>query len=591
MEGKVELKFDVTLKTFDRSVALVPRSLAGSPPASFQVRYPYAPAVKVAIVDVATVFEPACVDAIEKEGGEHVRRRRFSRARRGNFRCDDQGRVYLNRDPVGRWTSQHPSILLTARMEMIAGKLPNDARVRWSISVPDDSTIEHPQVRVEALDEFRRAATRANPTWRGNLGQVAAPVWEQVHDFTLGAASTTSAETAVLGLTSAVRLFCPDRAGDRFVVEATVVSKSPIDSLEAMTGMLTMWHRIDVQHRGLKAPTKEAFELRSTFGEVNEGLAPARVQLDFHSYPGAFPTVTYAEQAAQDSGTPRPEAWSEDEDFAYSEQGADLLRAGQLFAADSEMFPNKGPGWFTLGAALKPNPGVGKRLQPDKAQTAKLRLDGGTVYMSTPEQPVPQPDTVRRVQLLWNGQFVDFPAAYNKLQDRFALEELQYVQRFEPGDGSIATPDGEAVRADAMIARGSVWARFTSDLTYDGISPPVNGYNAGQVVVFTWHDAYQEGGKPRADFAQVMSQSILHELAHSLGTPHKCGHWAYRHSSGSCATNYPGQPVRRQWPPGSTPRFVPGSVDRMGASLCGLHILCIRCMNLSDNPILKARGW
>ena len=217
--------------------------------------------------------------------------------------------------------------------------------------------------------------------------------------------------------------------------------------------------------------------------------------------------------------------------------------------------------------------------------------------------------TVRAVMLAWGGQWLKFSVSglrkLNVIDHDGArprpghvvfLARHDLTQLFDAADGSIrrVTRLESQFRPSDYSLRGVVAAKLLSVMPYAaGISPTLpndTDHFAGRLILFTGHHVYVDRTVdppvPRAAFSSQVSIAIAHEFGHSLGTPHKCGHWAFRHDgSDSCAMNYPSHPVRRN------DAFVPGSVGRDGSSFCGLHISQLRKVLLQDNPVFRGQGW
>ncbi|MFO0550733.1 MAG: hypothetical protein U0271_20230 [Polyangiaceae bacterium] len=595
--GSAALEVQLTTKV--AGLACGPLAPRDSAPSRVCLDVPKNRAVaRVDIEEILGVHEPAKASSPELWS--------YSRPRLSGYGRDELGRVYLNRKESGEWRPREQAIQLTAKVALLEGAQSalEGATIEWTVRVPDDRVTENASVRVEALKAFRNPRSDAPPKhppkgkpWPGNHGAtVPALPWENVEGFAMSDVTDMSAKTALVGDLSRVRLHCPNHAGDRLIVQATVRSASgELISIEDVTGTLTMWQRLDVQYRPLERPTPEdpederplqAYSLVSTFDVVNEGLAPACVQFDFHleaSRP--IPPRAYAEGSA----TNPPKGWDRDTELAYGIEAYERPFDGLV--SDGEMFDRKNePGWFLLAAAFAPWPYKARKpLLPGVMEwtgTARVVMAAGEGAIILPdellalEKEKSQKLNVGLVEVVFGepqNEKLRF-VVDARHRDALILGRHELVEDFDVGDGDIARITRKNEKTYklydyfALAERVQVTLRALRGHETIGASPLRNGRFAGQLIIFTWYVNPPENDP--ALFARIM----IHELSHALGVPHLCGHWAYRHGDGSCQMNYWTHAVRRNG------AFIKGSVKRNIGQLCGLHISQLRRASLPDNP-------
>jgi hypothetical protein len=94
---------------------------------------------------------------------------------------------------------------------------------------------------------------------------------------------------------------------------------------------------------------------------------------------------------------------------------------------------------------------------------------------------------------------------------------------------------------------------------------------------------------PSPGFVDDVISTVVHELTHAFGMPHKCGYWDWRTPRRhSCCMNYD-----VTWLVGPPPDFklLENTVGQTGNELCGRHLMEVRRVHLERNKALKALGW
>ncbi|MFO0611726.1 MAG: hypothetical protein U0414_03995 [Polyangiaceae bacterium] len=208
------------------------------------------------------------------------------------------GRIYLNRprDDPKKWKKDHQSILVSVKVDLVEGlKLGSDAKVAWTIEVPNDVTNDAQYVSRAsgALIDPGDYDSECNPIGahdEGNFGTVDHPKhFEAVPGYALSDVAGDlekgfpgrTAKTAVVKGVSKVVIHCPNVAGDRIRVRATVEAKAleqdkdHTEVFEDWTGVLHMWNRFDVEY--IKAPSAAPLDISA----IPRRFGMLRAQLDF----------------------------------------------------------------------------------------------------------------------------------------------------------------------------------------------------------------------------------------------------------------------------------------------------------------------
>lgn len=585
------------------------------------------------VVDITAMnglHEPATVEEMPPAApnGPYLHLK-ASAPRTANFRAEG-GRVHVNRAQDGTWSSFAQHLDLTATVRTVRGALPAGARIKWTLSVPHDEIVEHPQVRREALALMRSPysdgfvsnaeAGLQGPVWPGNKGKTRpSEVWEELDGHTRSDVQATSVETLVRGQSSRVRLHCPHRNGDRFIVRATLVPASGVEVIDDVTGMISMWHRLCVEYR----PLTRSMPLREGIAISNRGWEPACVQLDFLFYPEHDPKDDYASRGRISAMTlePVPTPFDTSVNLAYSK---DSLSDAEMFLLDDEdLLPNVGmPGFFSLVGALMPHPVPQlPPLLPGQVEAmsfegmADVHVANGNSYVvlrpGTPSVDPQTGDPIKKVRVQWHAErgtwtWLTFQVVSARPEPRFGGRFALLVADHD----FFPIYDGANGHMDHLMA-GREWRNFQDYFGSHAASrhgapvrvrlisvpaytsgesvliPTDSDHIAGRLVIFTWHTAYRRtDGTAVPGWTADIAMTVLHEFTHSIAAPHKCGNWAYRHDSGgSCAMNYAFHPVHRDG------HFVPGSIKVIATALCGAHLSQVRKTLFQDNEVYQRFHW
>lgn len=505
---------------------------------------------------------------------------------------DGKGRIYLNRDLAGAWKKDYQAIQLTVKVTAIGFlAFPPGAKVKWSVIDPDDPGNDDPNVHrqwIEYMDpnDFS-GGNPAGAKGGDNIGAAdKSPVWEAIGPYSVSNASATSAETTVEKGLSSVIFHCPNTAGDNLILRAEVPGGIPplYLSFPAITGVMTLWNRIDVENLRMTS----AFALPLP-GNVPSFFEKAFAQLDF-----AAETVV-ADKA---------------------KMGKDATLTQDTLAFVESVFSHKKDGgWFCVLSAMEPYalPAVkGKVLFDGNVDLG----EGGTGSNKAEYVEIPgkfkAPDIPDFIEFNWGKEIVGFKVSSTETvgsgksaKTRCWLEPHDAQDRFTAGDGSLnhayatslyfyprAKLDGstwtkggygvpDRVRAVAKSPGAFYVAGISPSLVKGGVS-----YFAGRTVLFSHHRKYRDEktGLPNPTFNADAEAVIAHELIHAFGMPHKCGYWDYktprRHT---CCMNY-----RPNWMLTATRDLSPGTSGKVGNEMCGRHLTEVRKVHLEDN---KGLAW
>ena len=195
---------------------------------------------------------------------------------------DDLGRIFVNQiprvdasvswDDVKKKNQQY--IELSATIDVKEGTLPPDAQVVWTWEDPDDPSDTDMRDDAAAFidpndfENGKRVAKKGDDN-NGDCdfpteGASKEPAFEQIGPYALtpGEAGSKTCFTLISGGKSEVRFHCTDAGGDNFRIKATVkAAPGLMVTAGDQTGTMTMWKRIDVEHRRMKdaesIPAKE----------------------------------------------------------------------------------------------------------------------------------------------------------------------------------------------------------------------------------------------------------------------------------------------------------------------------------------------
>ncbi|WP_438038927.1 hypothetical protein [Sorangium sp. So ce128] len=159
-----------------------------------------------------------------------------------------------------------------------------------------------------------------------------------------------------------------------------------------------------------------------------------------------------------------------------------------------------------------------------------------------------------------------------------------YSPRFRKKGGAV-TPGGYGTAANVKAKLFNPGAFYTA-----GISPTVTAkgkeYFAGRTIMFTHHSAYRDAGTglPKPTSRGRIVGTIVHELVHAFGMPHKCGYFDFRAPRDkTCCMNY-----RPNWMLDDKRNLIRGTSAKTGGDVCGRHLKEVRRVHLEDN---KGLAW
>ncbi|WP_437900066.1 hypothetical protein [Sorangium sp. So ce124] len=537
--------------------------------------------ISVRIVDIKGLYLPGFPDSTAPPGTT-----RAAGYKPGYKSLDNRGRVYINRDLDGQWAKNTQLVEITVEVTSSEGELPEGARIRWSARDPDDPSNERPEVHPDwapTLDEndYDAAGNYVGPVEGDNEGtQDRAPGWEELEGYALSDVTQTSASTAIVGGRSKVRRHMTDIAGDNLIVSAALDAAGGAEAAGDETGIMTLWRRIDVEYIRMQSAPPLPVEL------VPAHFEPVFSQLDF----AEARVIPDLQRLALDAET--------------------LGDMASRFV--SEHFEHAGdPGWFCLIAALEPHPVPEVRGEVLFSGSVTI-LDGGEGERRSEYVEIPgtHPDA-SYITFRWENWQISFSVASAAILDdpprtRLWLAPHDIQSQFTAGDGSLAhayerrlfffprarrregawEPPGYGIPASAEAdVRGSGAAYVA------GMSPTIDvgpaRYFAGRTILFTHHRAWwdPEAAQPRRGYEQGTLHTIVHELTHAFGMPHKCGYFDYRTPRRTtCCMNY-----GSHWMVDADQQLIPGTDGRVGNDLCGRHVKETRRVRLENNRGLQWR--
>jgi hypothetical protein len=595
-------------------------------------------AIILELTDILGLYEPGYIPP----GLANPRRAEYHP---GYISHDDRGRIYINGDLNGNWTRDRQSIQLTVRVRVLNSSLTGEDKIRWIIIDPDDPGNDDPEVHQQwgsYIDERDYPGPNRPQGTHGGDNEGTAdrnPVWEQVENFNLAALSNTEATTDIVSLQgeslSKVILHCPNVKGDNLIVRAEFRTSRSIPHYPAQTGILTMWERIDVEYIRME----HSFDL--SVSSIPLYFERAYVQFDFAPQRVVQDRPFMA--ANRDRLGSRSSSYL-NSIFTHKNQGGwyCLVLAMEPYPIPPIEDHPLYSGFAHLHQNNRGEEAVdipGRHLD---VEFVKLRWSNHeVVFRIDSPHMVPGGAGGQRTRCWLEAHDIqhEFVAGDGSLAKAYEKCLLFYPRgcieggNFRPGGYQMPSP----VQVEAIGQRPP-----------SGISPAVvhrgKGYFAGRTIVFTHHVSYSEEDgvsytvqerdtlsgigrhfgipweriyhhprnrdfrrrhpdpnlihpgdqlwiptrRPRADFTEKVSISVVHELVHAFGMPHKCGYWNYRTPRGrdrglTCCMNY-----TFHWMIDNRDQLVPDTQGMRGPEMCGRHLKEIRRVHLEDNPAL---GW
>jgi len=395
----------------------------------------------VRLTEVRGLYKPGYHDPAD-EAAHH---RRQSGYLKGYKSQDDRGRIFINGiprvDPSVSWedvkAKDRQYIELRAEVDVFAGTLPAGAELLWEWSDPDDPS--DASMRKEAALEIDGNdfvhGHRKGKEGGDNLGLCdfpqpkasTEPAFEALPGFscTPGGPGTRRCTTSVVGQVSEVRFHCTDAGGDNFQIKVSLVPRAGLDVASTdQTGVMTMWKRIDLEHRRIPGAVSVSLE------RVPTAFAKGFVQLDIRR-----------EQLTQHPEWDRP--YLADERRAIEASCEELVR--------KEFKHHEKPGWFFFCSA--------REASSPQGEDSKCIYDGeATIHWHNTERGTEQVFLLdvrleEEAALLYareGDKTVLFFVNKNEHDEttgnsRLGIDPVTYHPDFEPGDGSEDAGESHAI--------------------------------------------------------------------------------------------------------------------------------------------------
>ena len=561
----------------------------------------------------------------------------------GYLSRDNLGRIFTNRTPDGKWARDTQYIEVKLKIGAFGGAaFPGGAKVHWFLMDEDDLTNDSPDFHrdwgpyIDANDYdaagrptgakqgdnalayspgnadedlLMGAGAKGNARWaNGPGGEAVSPNSRTDATSPLTVVSPTLA-------TSSVRIHCPNVLGTNFSLNVAMDGVPPSQVFSnAVTGIMTMWSRIDVEVVRMDG----AFSLAGALPGIPKSFLPMCVQMDCQT-----------ERVV--SGALHDLPWVSLDD-GHEEDGT------VRWLNDAAVFSNRGkPGWFFMGGArfgakpVPPGPARHRVYHDKKYKFGKMMLrtwrgiDQEFEYVEVPGvrknasaaffkwKDAAGKDreasfvVAKRIVKSGKTRFVlggnDVTPLFTGWDsdggmDHSQLTEIEFFPTQHRADTAVSLDAGGfGIPADsdpnpAMVTVTPPGVGFMTT----GISPTVkdaagNDYFAGRTVIFT--HAFGTGAPlaPPADFAKTVASTVIHEFMHGHGMPHKCGYWDWKTprlpGGKTCCMNYDNTWLIDPATVSATPTLVPGFDDRMGDDVCGRHLMEVRRVHLERNLGLK----
>lgn len=617
--GGLQVECVVTTKMFPSQLApKVPRGSAGVKSGAVLV-LPHT--LHVELTEVLGLYQPVTPSPASANRG--------AMAVPGYRSEDHRGRVFINMDLAGAFKKDAQLIQLTATVTAEGGPIPPGAKLLWKVFEPDNpantwirpSPAMTPNVHRQwgpLLDPGDYAGFKAvssiGPSGNDAEGTFDHdPVWEQVGPYGLDARNPSEAATTIVGGKSAVTLHCRNEGGERFIVTADIENPKPAQAFAARTGVMTMWKRVDLRYLRMDGAADLPVE------GVPAALEPACVQMDLAAVRATKKSPQYLAKGDPTFDKELGPYVDSEFDDADKRGWFCLIAAKEPYKIPISSTGAKPPPIYT-GAATIVNLPARREDVVDIAVTSAM--DAATIKALTTnvaavvftwDDPPGTPRSVYigvysmkrikapvdRVRLSINGNDVvpEFTAGDGSIEHAYTSRAIYYPQgRDEAGawtPGGYRMPTTVQVK---VISRAG--AAYVS-----GVSPGVHGkkgkavikgadgkpkeFFAGRTVIFTHHRRYWDHNATppalRPGMAVELLGTIIHELTHAFGNPHKCGYFDFRvPRTETCCMNY-----FNTWIIDPAHELIAGTDDRTGFELCGRHIWSIRKTHLEDNPGLN----
>ncbi len=563
-------------------VAFVPRVADGSPETT-HAKLVSRPTVAVTITAVHGLYRPLEVDHL---GGQATYV--------PGYKSDDQrGRIFLNRDLDGTWKKGHQAIELEATIEVLAGRLPPDAKLVWTLHPEDDPLDDALEMHQQWGPVLDPADYDADGTPTGASGSdirgvpSQTPPWQEVEPYSLHAASDAQATTTIVENKSRVLFLCPDEAGDVFSISATLPESRSLEVLADQTGLLTMWNRFDVEYVRMDT----AVSLKKCLRRVALAFEAANIQMRF-SEERVVPTkFDYGFWRHGPQAQVLPELKKR---FTRHEEPGWLF----LMALEDETSPND----HKAETAVSPPPLASLVLQAKLFESSTEGTSGGLAKLQFAAPPELQIDEARYVVVHHNDLRLYFLLGESEAPaDGFARYTLVHMELIEKWSADtrgavdpfsflslradrLGVPLNEPVRIEVFWP-SKEWDEVGEVAVSIGFSPLINRHWWGAALL-------KRGGPDEQNdhFIDSKARDIVHELVHGLGLHHGCGFHDWRTPRvATCACNYDAHAL---WPgvvAGETP--VIGPPDQLTVSgirrrehLCGVHIRELRRSKFHLHP-------
>lgn len=519
--------------------------------------------LKATIIEVKGLYKPGVDDRAVKPPGTT----KNSSYVTGYTSADDKGRIFTNRALDGTWKKDEQFIELTVQLEVAptACPLPVGTKVKWTVEDPDDPTNDagnvHPAAGrlIDPNDYSGSAKTGANANDNNPRGKATAtPKFEQADP----AYALTGDETVVDGaLRSKVRFHVSDVAGDNYRIVAKGLHPSVTVSASAKTGIMTVWHRIEIEYVKMASASELPVDQIASHYDI------ACVQVDVSEkrvVSGA------SDKASMDTSDGL--AYAACDNFASSASG--------------EFKHEKQGGWFFMAAANRFVPGSAAAILFEgnaQAHGDRVRLPIGVSLAAAPK--VVRVFNKAKVGGMAAPKPNDFDLHVKFSVDVKVGQDLVIVKhdfhKVDDPDNSFLEADlshygfvpGETIPVQVLSAGED--ALVVAGISPGGVDVGGKHFFGGKLLVFT---KTQKG---------PMINTLCHELCHAFDNAHKCGNWDWEQkgSRTSCCMNYWFQFVLDD----SSPRkAMQWTQNRQSANMCGEHVVSIRDFHLEDNPGL---GW